>query len=183
MIVTHARARPSAAALFACMLLAAAATPSARAGEASDGDAPAGASKGQVGVASWYGDRFHGRRTASGEVYDMYAFTAAHRSLPLSTIAEVTNLANGRSITVRINDRGPFSRGRILDVSRAGARALGFVAQGTARVRVRVLGRHAARRGVPAAAGADSAPNATTSAARRRVRGAKPLWPRQVRGR
>lgn len=95
----------------------------------------------RIGVASWYGRAFHGRRTANGERFDMHALTAAHPTLPLSTIVRVTNLDNGRSIAVRINDRGPFARGRIIDVSQAGARALGFVARGTARVRVTVVDR------------------------------------------
>ena len=95
----------------------------------------------QVGVASWYGRQFHGRRTANGERFDMNALTAAHPTLPLSTVVRVTNLDNGRSVAVRINDRGPFARGRIIDLSHAGARALGFEAQGTARVRVTVVDR------------------------------------------
>jgi rare lipoprotein A len=90
-------------------------------------------------VASWYGRPFHGRRTANGERYNMHAMTAAHPTLPLSAVVRVTNLDNGRSIVVRINDRGPFARGRIIDVSQAGARALGFEARGTARVRVAII--------------------------------------------
>jgi len=93
----------------------------------------------RIGAASWYGRAFHGRRTASGERFDMHAMTAAHPTLPLATLVRVTNLANGRSIAVRINDRGPFARGRIIDLSQAGARALGFEAHGTARVRVTVI--------------------------------------------
>ena len=93
----------------------------------------------RVGVASWYGRAFHGRRTANGERFDMQAMTAAHPTLPLSTLVRVTNLDNGRSIAVRINDRGPFARGRIIDLSQAGARALAFEARGTARVRVAVI--------------------------------------------
>lgn len=93
----------------------------------------------QVGVASWYGEPFHGRTTASGEVYDMEAMTAAHPSLPMGTRVRVTVLETGRQTRLRINDRGPFARGRIIDVSRAGARVLGFLREGTARVRVRVL--------------------------------------------
>jgi rare lipoprotein A len=93
----------------------------------------------RVGVASWYGGAFHGRRTASGERFDMNALTAAHPTLPLATVVRVTNLDNGRSVAVRINDRGPFARSRIIDMSRAGARALGFDARGTARVRVTVV--------------------------------------------
>ncbi len=93
----------------------------------------------EVGVASWYGPNFHGKRTANGEVYDMHAMTAAHRTLPLPSMVRVTNLSNGRSIIVRVNDRGPFAHNRILDLSKAGAQALDFIKQGTARVRVEIL--------------------------------------------
>lgn len=95
---------------------------------------------GQVGKASWYGPKFHGRRTASGEVYNMYQLTAAHRTLPLDTWVHVTNLENGRSIEVRINDRGPFVRGRIIDLSYGAARAIDMVRQGVVRVHVFPLG-------------------------------------------
>jgi rare lipoprotein A len=91
------------------------------------------------GTASWYGSDFHGRRTANGETYDMNALTAAHPTLPMPTIVRVTNLDNGRSVVVRINDRGPFAEDRIIDMSRAGARELGFEGAGLARVRVTVL--------------------------------------------
>lgn len=87
-------------------------------------------------MASWYGHPFHGRQTASGETYDMYAATAAHPSLPFGTVIRVENLDNGRSTELRVNDRGPFVGRRILDVSRAGAEALGMVGPGTARVRI-----------------------------------------------
>jgi rare lipoprotein A len=92
----------------------------------------------EVGLASFYGREHNGRRTASGEVFDMYEMTAAHRTLPFGTRVRVTNLANDREVTVRINDRGPFRRGRILDVSYAAARRLGFVGRGVAKVRVAV---------------------------------------------
>src|SRR5262249_10410144 len=92
-----------------------------------------------TGTASWYGSDFHGRRTANGETYDMNGLTAAHTTLPMPTIVRVTNLDNGRSVVVRINDRGPFVEDRIIDLSRAGARELGFEGQGLARVRVTVL--------------------------------------------
>ncbi|MFN4112659.1 MAG: septal ring lytic transglycosylase RlpA family protein [Sphingomonadaceae bacterium] len=82
------------------------------------------------GVASFYGGELHGRRTASGERFDMHALTAAHRTLPFGTRVMVTNPANGRSVTVRINDRGPFHGGRVIDVSRAAANELGLVARG-----------------------------------------------------
>lgn len=91
------------------------------------------------GMASWYGGKWHGRRTASGEVYNQWAWTAAHRSLPMGTWVKVTNVANGRSAIVRINDRGPFVRGRVLDVSAACAQALGFYSRGVTQVQAGVL--------------------------------------------
>jgi rare lipoprotein A len=94
-----------------------------------------------VGIASWYGGRYHGRTTASGEVFDKYAPTAAHRTLPFGSWVQVTNLANGRSVTVKINDRGPFIDGRIIDVSRRVAENLGFIHQGITRVRVQLVRR------------------------------------------
>lgn len=93
----------------------------------------------ETGIASWYGAAFHGRATANGENYDMNALTAAHRTLPLPSLVRVTNLENGRSLVLRVNDRGPFAKGRIIDISRRGAQLLGFQAQGTARVRVQIL--------------------------------------------
>jgi rare lipoprotein A len=90
----------------------------------------------ETGVASWYGKKFHGRTTASGERYDMHDMTAAHPTLPFGVHATVTNLENGRSVKVKINDRGPFVKGRIIDVSYAAAKKLGIVEQGVARVRV-----------------------------------------------
>ncbi len=90
----------------------------------------------RVGVASWYGKRFHGRITASGRTFNMYEMTAAHTTLPTGTQVRVTNLANGRSVVVTITDRGPFTKKRIIDLSYAAANHLGFVRQGTARVRV-----------------------------------------------
>lgn len=95
----------------------------------------------QEGEASWYGPGFHGRQTASGEVYDMEAMTAAHNQLPFGSRIRVLNLDNGRETQVRINDRGPFARGRVLDLSRAAARAIGMLGPGTARVRIEVLER------------------------------------------
>ena len=91
------------------------------------------------GVASWYGRKFHGRRTSSGETYNMYTMSAAHRTLPLPTYVRVTNLENGRSAVVRVNDRGPFVDDRLIDLSYAAATRLGIVDHGTARVRVRAL--------------------------------------------
>jgi len=93
----------------------------------------------ETGIASWYGDPFHGRATANGEVYDMNALTAAHKTLPLPSTVRVTNLENGRTILLTVNDRGPFVNGRIIDVSRRGAQLLGFYAGGTAKVRVQVV--------------------------------------------
>src|SRR5690606_20333263 len=91
------------------------------------------------GVASWYGTKFHGRATSTLEPYDMYAFTAAHKTLPLPTYASVTNLENGRSVVVRINDRGPFAHDRLIDLSYAAAVRLGVHVKGTALVEVRSL--------------------------------------------
>ncbi|MEE9464687.1 MAG: septal ring lytic transglycosylase RlpA family protein [Candidatus Neomarinimicrobiota bacterium] len=92
-----------------------------------------------VGISSFYGPDFHGKLTANGEVYDMYGRTAAHKKLPLNTIIRVTNLANGESIIVRVNDRGPYVAGRILDLSYGAAKKLGFVAQGTTRVKIEII--------------------------------------------
>jgi rare lipoprotein A len=91
------------------------------------------------GIASWYGTKFHGKRTSSGEPYDMYAMTAAHKTLPLPTYARVTNLRNGRTIVVKINDRGPFKDNRLIDLSYAAAIKLGITAEGTGLVEVRAL--------------------------------------------
>ena len=93
----------------------------------------------QVGIASWYGRDFQGKPTASGEPFDMHDFTAAHLTLPLGTFVRVTNLQNGRSAIVRINDRGPVVEGRIIDVSYNVARALGFKSQGLQRVRLDLI--------------------------------------------
>ena len=98
----------------------------------------------EVGWASWYGKDFHGRRTASGVVYDMYQLTAAHKTLPLGTSAMVTHLDNGKSVMITINDRGPFVRGRVIDLSYAAAQALGMVEEGVAKVRVEVVDKKAA---------------------------------------
>ena len=93
----------------------------------------------EIAVASWYGQAFQGRRTSSGEVYDMHQMTAAHKTLPLPTYVRVTNMENGRSVVVRVNDRGPFVEGRIIDVSFVAAQKLGMVGSGTARVEVVAL--------------------------------------------
>jgi rare lipoprotein A len=94
---------------------------------------------GSVGIASYYGKKFHGRKTASGERFDMNAMTAAHRTLPFGTKVRVTNLENGSRVVLRINDRGPVSEQRLIDVSYGAAKELGFVTQGLTRVRVEVL--------------------------------------------
>ena len=93
----------------------------------------------QTGVASYYGARHHGKRTASGERFNQHGLTAAHRQLPFGTRVKVTNLKNNDSVVVRINDRGPYTRGRLIDVSRAAAEQLGMLRSGTARVRVQAL--------------------------------------------
>jgi rare lipoprotein A len=93
----------------------------------------------ETGLASWYGRGFHGKLTASGEVFNQEKFTAAHRTLPWGSRVKVTNLANGKSVEVRINDRGPFGKGRIIDVSRAAARVLGIVGSGITTVRLEWL--------------------------------------------
>ncbi len=92
------------------------------------------------GIASWYGRKFHGRRTSSGERFDMYAMTAAHKSLPLPTYVQVTNLENGRQAVVRVNDRGPFHQNRLIDLSYAAATKLGIIGKGTGLVEVRAVG-------------------------------------------
>ena len=93
----------------------------------------------ETGIASWYGPQFDGKPTANGETFDQWQVSAAHKTLPLPSIVRVTNLENGRSLVVRINDRGPYARGRIIDMSHRGAQMLGFEGKGTARVRVQIL--------------------------------------------
>ena len=93
----------------------------------------------EIGEASWYGPDFHGKLTANGEIYDMNSLTAAHRTMPLPSIAEVTNLENGKSIKVRINDRGPFANDRIIDLSKESAERLDFKEKGVVNVRVKYL--------------------------------------------
>ena len=93
----------------------------------------------EVGIASWYGPGFHGNRTANGEIYDMYAMTAAHKTLPFGTIVKVVDLDTGRSVIVRINDRGPFIEGRIIDLSYAAALELGMVEKGLAKVGLKIV--------------------------------------------
>lgn len=93
----------------------------------------------ETGIASWYGPGFHGKKTANGEIFNQYELTAAHRTLQMPSLIRVTNLENGRSLVVRVNDRGPFSRGRVLDLSERAAELLAFKNQGTARVKIEVL--------------------------------------------
>lgn len=119
----------------------------------------------ETGIASWYGSDFHGNRTANGEIYDMTAISAAHKTLPLPSLVRVTNLENGRVLNIRINDRGPFSRGRIIDLSRRAAQLLGFERKGTAMVRVEILSRESQQlasklTGVPLTANDHPKPNA-----------------------
>ena len=111
----------------------------------------AGLTKGQAdldigmkvrGIASWYGDDFHGWVTASGEIYDMHTLTAAHRTLPLGTIVRVTNVVNGRNVVIRINDRGPYVNGRILDLSYAAAKRLDMLHDGISAIQLEVVGQH-----------------------------------------
>ena len=134
----------------------------------------------KTGIASWYGSKFHGKPTANGEVYDMNALTAAHKTLPMPSIVRVTNLENGRAIDLRINDRGPFVRGRIIDVSRRGAQLLGFRYKGTARVRVEILADESRRFASLAASGKPLPQLAETSAsapATRQAGRAEPVRP------
>jgi rare lipoprotein A len=123
----------------------------------------------ETGYASWYGRKFHGRPTSSGEPYDMFALTAAHRSLPLPTYVRVTRVDTNRSIVVRVNDRGPFHQDRIIDLSYAAAVKLGFADQGVARVRVEAIvpgARPPLQAAAPAAPAASAARTAPTPAAR-----------------
>jgi rare lipoprotein A len=93
----------------------------------------------ETGTASWYGDDFHGKKTANGEVYNMGSMTAAHPTLPLPSLVRVTNLRNGKNVIVRVNDRGPFAKNRVIDVSEKAAVALGFKGQGTTEVKIELL--------------------------------------------
>lgn len=128
--------RRAAAGLFLALALGALA---GCAGSRPPGGAPDPRGREETGVASFYADRFHGRRTASGERFDQSAMTAAHRTLPFGTRVRVTNLGNGRRVVVRITDRGPAKRERVIDLSKAAARELRFVGAGLARVRLEVL--------------------------------------------
>jgi len=94
----------------------------------------------ETGYASWYGGKFQGRQTASGEIFDTHELTAAHKTLPFGTLVEVTNLKNGKTVEVRVNDRGPFVKGRIIDLSMAAAQEIGLLGDGVARVEIKVTG-------------------------------------------
>lgn len=118
---------------------------------------------GETGIASWYGVPFHGKRTANGAIYDMNALTAAHRTLPMPFQVRVTNLDNGRSLMLTINDRGPYARGRIIDVSRRAAQLLGFQKRGTALVRVEAIAGQGRREPLIAEVEDDEAPSLPAS--------------------
>lgn len=115
----------------------------------------------ETGIASWYGPKFHGKKTANGEIFDQYEVSAAHRTLPLPSIVRVTNLENGKSLKVRVNDRGPFAHGRIIDMSRRAAQLLGFERKGTAKVLVEVI--EAESRQIAAIAQGKAAPAVTVA--------------------
>lgn len=127
----------------------------------------------ETGIASWYGPDFHGKRTANGERYDQHELTAAHRTLQMPSLVRVTNLENGRSVVVRINDRGPFAHGRIIDVSKRAAELLGFIGKGTARVRVEVLTRESKQMAEAAKRGMDT--SRLTVADLERMENARPV--------
>ncbi len=110
----------------------------------------------ETGIASWYGPQFHGKQTANGEIFDKYELTAAHRTLQMPSIIRVTNLTNGRSVILRVNDRGPFAKERVLDVSERAATLLGFKNHGTTRVRIDVLPQESAHVASLAKAGQDT---------------------------
>jgi rare lipoprotein A len=95
----------------------------------------------ETGIASWYGPNFHGKRTSSGETYDMHGMTAAHKTLPIPALVKVTNLENGKTLVLRVNDRGPFHEGRIIDLSKAAAQKLDVLKHGTAKVKVEAIGK------------------------------------------
>ena len=127
----------------------------------------------ETGTASWYGRKFHGRRTSNGEIYDMYAMTAAHKTLPIPSYVRVTNQSNGRQVIVRVNDRGPFHGGRIIDLSYSAAAKLGYADRGTAPVTVEV---------VEAAGAAAASPVATGTAAKAVPAAQKAPVPASVEG-
>lgn len=120
-------------------------SPAAEPSAASESEAPPSLStrfstgESFVGIASYYGPKFHGRQTANGETFDMYGITAAHKTLPFNTVLRVTNLKNNQSTLVRINDRGPFIPGRVMDLSYGAARKIGLLVDGTGRVRIDII--------------------------------------------
>lgn len=131
-----------------------------------------------TGIASWYGPQFHGKQTANGEIFDQNAMTAAHPTLPMPTIARVTNLENGKSVIVRINDRGPFAAGREIDMSKRAAEELGFMQKGTAKVRVQYIGLAPLEGGIGDGRGVAEtfiAPKVETPPEERRVAGTAPV--------
>lgn len=131
-----------------------------------------------TGIASWYGPQFHGKQTANGEIFDQHDMTAAHPTLPMPVLARVTNLENGKSVIVRVNDRGPFAAGREIDMSRKAAEVLGFVQKGTAKVRVQYLGRAPLEGGIgngTAVAETFVAPRVDTPVEERSVAAAAPI--------
>jgi rare lipoprotein A len=135
-------ARPAAVMIVLAFLTGLTCSPAPRYTAAPGGarrDLPGAVRWSQEGIASYYADKFHGRRTANGETFDMHAMTAAHKTLPFNTRVRVTNLDNGRSVVVRINDRGPFIKDRIIDLSYGAARVVELIGPGTARVLVEVL--------------------------------------------
>lgn len=134
------RVRRDAVAIAVCMALCIFISACAKRKRAPGVPTPPAVGAVEVGIASWYGHPYHGRRAANGEVYDMEKLTAAHRTLPFGARLLVTNLSNGADVEVRINDRGPFVGDRIIDLSRAAAKQIGMIGPGTARVRLVVLG-------------------------------------------
>jgi len=118
----------------------------------------------ETGTASWYGPKFHGKKTSSGETYDQYAYTAAHKTLPFGTRLRVTNLDNGRTTKVVVNDRGPFKSGRIIDLSRAAAQDIDMIGTGTARVRIEAIGTSGTQKIVTTQAKATASTTQTTVA-------------------
>ena len=129
----------------------------------------------RTGVASWYGRDFHGKLTANGEHYDMHALSAAHKTLPLPTLVRVTNLENGRSVVVRVNDRGPFVKSRLIDLSYAAAKALGYAEKGTTRVRVQALDSGTAYAAAPASQRPSAPPPVEPAPSTRRVANEPPV--------
>ncbi|WP_430470282.1 septal ring lytic transglycosylase RlpA family protein [Thalassospira lucentensis] len=126
----------------------------------------------ETGIASWYGPKFHGKKTANGETFDQYEISAAHRTLPLPSVVRVTNLENGRSLKVRVNDRGPFAHSRIIDMSRRAAQLLGFEKKGTAKVLVEVVELDSKQ--MAAIAKGETAPTVAVSAAEQKTVTAAP---------